>query len=262
MSVSLFPTNLVLSDLPSNIRASLLKHATAVELPTRTVLYDEESVPRYAYFMLSGLASVVSVMPSGDSSEVSFIGREGLVGALHLLGPASLPIRCTMQLSGSALRVPFKDVRQAFDNSLEVRSRILEFVQEQAALMAQIAGCNRIHDAEQRLIRWLLMAQDRTGYEMLDFTQECLSQMIGTQRTTVTVVAGSLQRRGLIRYSRGRIHILDRPGLEAATCVCYPIVRRLYDDLFQHNTCCARTEVSLDVFVQSSETGRSRVLRA
>src|SRR5438270_1966439 len=163
MSVSLFPTNLVLSNLSDGTRASLLKHATARSLPADTVLYEAESVPRYAYFLLSGLASVMSVMPSGESAEVSFIGREGVVGSLHLLGPASLPIRCTMQLSGSALRVALNDLRQAFDNSLEVRNRILGFVQEQSGVMAQIAGCNRIHDAEQRLIRWLLMAQDRTG---------------------------------------------------------------------------------------------------
>jgi CRP-like cAMP-binding protein len=224
--------NLLLANFYPDIRHSLLKNATRLDLPMGTVLYQEDSVPRYAYFLLSGLASVLTVMPDGEASEVGFIGREGVVGSLHLLGPASLPTRCTMQLSGSALRVPLTELQQAFDNSPEVRGCILEFVQEQSAVAAQIAGCNRIHDAEQRLVRCLLMAQDRTKNETLDFTHEYLSQIISTQRSTVTIIAGGLQRRGLIRYSRGRIHILDRPGLAAVTCVCSSIIYRLFSELY------------------------------
>jgi CRP-like cAMP-binding protein len=235
MSVPILPSNLLLSSLSSGTRASLLKHAHAVELPTHTVLFAESSTPNYAYFLMSGLASVVTTMPNGDSAEISFIGREGLAGSLHLLGPAPLPTRCLMQMPGSALRVPFADVQQAFDSSQEARGRILEFVQQQAAVVAQIAGCNRIHDAEQRLTRWLLMAQDRTGYDRLDFTHESLSQMIATRRSTVTIVAGDLQRRGLIRYNRGRVHIADRRGLEAATCVCNRIISSLFHELYQRN---------------------------
>jgi CRP-like cAMP-binding protein len=234
MSASVLPTNLLLLSLSPSTRASLLKHATAVELPLATALYEEATVPRYAWFLLSGLASIVTAMPNGESVEIGFIGREGMVGSLHLLGPASLSTRCMMQMSGSALRVPFAEAKKAFDEVTEVRNRILEFVQEQSAVVEQIAGCNRIHDAEQRLIRWLLMAQDRTDYDTLDFTQEYLSEMIGTQRTTVTVIAGDLQRRGLIRYSRGRIHILNRPGLEASACACDGIVRQLFQNLYRN----------------------------
>ena len=234
MSVSTLPTNLLLLSLTPTTRASLLKHATALELPLHTLLYEEATVPRYAWFLLSGLASVVTTMPNGESVEIGLIGREGMVGSLHLLGPASLSTRCMMQMSGSALRVPFAEARKAFDEVSEFRKRVLEFVQEQSAVVAQIAGCNRIHDAEQRLIRWLLMAQDRTDYDTLDFTQEYLSEMIGTQRTTVTVIAGDLQRRGLIRYSRGRIRILDRPGLEASACACDAIIRQFFQTLYRH----------------------------
>ena len=102
-------------------------------------------------------------------------------------------------------------------------------------MTAQIAGCNRLHAAEQRLIRWLLMAQDRTGYQKLEFTQDYLSQMIATQRTTVTIIAGGLQDRGLISYSRGTIHILDRPGLEAATCVCYSYIKTIFSALYRQD---------------------------
>ncbi|HEX3572260.1 MAG TPA: Crp/Fnr family transcriptional regulator [Acidobacteriaceae bacterium] len=226
-------SNLFLSTISPDVRASLLRAATTVLLPVHTVLYEQATASRYAYFLLCGLASVVIGMPNGESAEVAFIGRQGLVGVPYLLGPALSSTRCMMQLSGSALRVPFSHLQYVFDNSSEVRGRVLDFVQEQAAVVAQIPGCNRLHNAEQRLTRWLLMAQDRTGYESLDFTQEYLSQMIATRRSTATLIAGALQERGLIRYSRGRIHILNRPGLETAACACYPIVKGLFDALYQ-----------------------------
>jgi len=228
-------TNLFLYGLSSSAHTLLLKHASVGDLPLHTLLHPETSKPRYAYFLLSGLASVVTTMPSGESAEVGFVGVEGVVGTLHLLGNAFLSTRCTMQLFGNAVRIPFADLQQAFDQSYEVRSRILEFVQEQSAVTAQIAGCNRLHSAEQRLIRWLLMAQDRTGYQKLEFTQDYLSQMIATQRTTVTIIAGGLQDRGLISYSRGTIHILDRPGLEAATCVCYSYIKTIFSALYRQD---------------------------
>ena len=230
------PTNLLLSTLSTTSRNSLLKHAAAVDLPLGSVLYEEAAQPRYVHFLLSGVASVVTSMPDGETAEVGLVGREGVAEGLHLLGPAFLSTRCMMQLAGSALRVPFAHIQYAFDNVPEVRNCILEFVQQQAAAVAQIAGCNRVHSAEQRLIRWLLMAQDRTGYGTLDFTQEYLSQMIGTQRTTVTLIAGDLQARGLLRYSRGKIQILDRPGLEAIVCVCDSVIRHMFENLYQQRT--------------------------
>lgn len=226
--------NLFLASLSPGNRASILRRATVVQLPRGSVLYEDVSAPRYAYCLLTGLASVVTAMSTGDSAEVAFIGHEGVVGSLHLLGPATLPTRCFMQLPGSAYRIPFSEMQTAFQNSSELRNRILEHVQEQAAVVAQIAGCNRLHTTEERLIRWFLMAQDRTGYDTLDFTHEYLSGMIATRRSTVTMIAGDLQKRGLIQYSRGTIHILNRPGLEAATCACYPIIKRLLAGLYQN----------------------------
>jgi CRP-like cAMP-binding protein len=165
-------------------------------------------------------------MANGEVAEVGFIGHEGIVGSLQLLGPACLSTRCMMQLAGSGL------LQRAFDDSEEVRKRILEFVQEQSAVVGQLAGCNRLHSAEQRLTRWLLMAQDRTHSDVLPFTQEYLAEMIGTQRTTITVLAGDLQERGLISYTRGNIHILDRDGVEAVTCGCYSITKSLHAALY------------------------------
>jgi Crp-like helix-turn-helix domain len=129
----------------------------------------------------------------------------------------------------------FAVLQAAFDSSDEIRKRILEFVQEQAIMTGQIAGCNRLHGAEERLVRWLLMAQDRTHTDILKFTHEYLAEMIGTQRTTMTVLAGDLQARGLISYSRGSIRILNREALEAITCDCYAISKRLYTNLYSRD---------------------------
>jgi CRP-like cAMP-binding protein len=124
-------------------------------------------------------------------------------------------------------------VQKAFRSSEEVRTRILEFVQEQAFSLEQIAACHRLHEAEERLARWLLTVQDRIGSDVLDLTQEFLAQMLGAQRTTVTMAAGALQRSGLIEYQRGRVKILNRENLEAAACDCYQVTKQLYANLYK-----------------------------
>lgn len=225
-------SNLFLSSLSRTNQDLLVSRSAPVDLALNTVLYEEEVTPRYAYFLTSGLASVVTPMSNGESVEVGFIGQEGVVGGLHLLGPASLSTRCMMQLSGTALRIQYSDLQEVFDSSVEIHSRILEFVQHQAIVVTQIAGCNRLHGAEQRLIRWLLTAQDRTQSLDLRFTHQYLAEMIASQRTTVTAIARDLQARGFIRYSRGVVHIVDRGGLEGAACDCYPITKRLYARLY------------------------------
>ena len=225
-------SNLFLSGLSSESRNALLSRCVPVDLPLHTTLYETEQTPGHAYFLTSGLASVVTPMSNGEAAEVGFIGHEGIVGSLQLLGAAPLSTRCMMQLAGRGLKISFAILQQAFDSSEEIRKRILEFVQEQAVMLAQIAGCNRLHSAEQRLVRWLLMAQDRTQSEVLNFTQEYLAEMIGTRRTTVTALAGAIQARRLISYSRGRVRILNRDGLEAITCDCYQITKSLYANLY------------------------------
>jgi CRP-like cAMP-binding protein len=229
-------SNLFLSSLSWANYDWLSSRSTQVELPLHAILYEEEVVPRYAYFLTMGLASVVTPMSNGDSVEVGFIGHEGVVGGLHLLGPASLSTRCMMQLSGTALRIPYSNLQKAFDTFPEIHSRMLEFVQQQAIMVGQIAGCNRLHGSEQRLIRWLLTAQDRTQSSDLQFTHQYLADMIASQRTTVTAIARDLQERGFIRYSRGIVHILDREGLEKAACDCYAITKLLYTRLYGRGT--------------------------
>ncbi|WP_263384854.1 Crp/Fnr family transcriptional regulator [Granulicella arctica] len=227
--------NLFLSSLSAPSRELLLAHSTAVHLPLRTVLYEPEVTPPHAYFMTSGIASVVASMVEGGTAEVGVIGHEGVVGSLHLLGPAKVPTRCFMQLEGSALRIPFTELQKAYRSTGEIRDRILEFVQEQALSLSQVAACHRLHDAEERLARWLLMVQDRTQSNVLNLTQEFLAEMLGAQRTTVTMVAGALQRSGLIEYQRGHVKILNRESLEAAACDCYQVTKSLFLNLYKQD---------------------------
>ena len=228
--------NLFLASLCPEDRDLLLDRSTPVVLPLRTVLYEAEEVPTHAYLMTSGIASVVSTMSNGATAEVGIIGREGIVGSLQLLGPGRVPTHCFMQLDGTALKIPFSELKKAFRSSEEIRDRVQEFIQEQALSLSQLAGCNRFHEAEERLARWLLMVQDRTQSDVLNLTQEFLAMMLGSQRSTVTLVAGSLQRSGLIEYQRGRVKILNRENLEAAACDCYQVTKHLYANLYKRRT--------------------------
>ena len=232
MRNALKDNNLFLESLSRESRSALLRLCVEVDLPLRKVLYEPGIVPPYAYFMTSGIASVVAMMENGGMAEVGLIGREGVVGSFHLLGPAKVSTSCFIQLEATALRIRFADLVSCFRENEEIRERVLEFVQEQAVSLSQLAGCNRLHDNEERLARWLLMAQDRTQTETLNFTQEFLAMMLGARRTTVTLIAGLLQRRGLIKYQRGRVKILDRAELEAASCDCYQITKELYSRLY------------------------------
>src|SRR5579863_4240507 len=145
-------SNLFLSGLWPESRGMLVSHTVKVELPLHTVLYESQRAPRNAYFLTSGLASIVTPMSNGEVAEVGFVGSEGIVGSLQLLGPASISTRCMMQLAGGGLKIPFTVLQRTFEGCEEVRKRILEFVQEQAVMVGQIAGCNRLHSAEQRLV--------------------------------------------------------------------------------------------------------------
>ncbi|MHB1937817.1 MAG: Crp/Fnr family transcriptional regulator [Acidobacteriaceae bacterium] len=232
--MSKVPENLLLASLSAESRVLLLSHAMPVTLPLRAVLYTAGAVPTDAYFMTSGMASIVGSTSDGETAEVGIVGREGLVGAMYLLGPALAPTNCFIQLPASALKIPYPKMLQIFRTSEGIRTRILEFVQEQTLSLSQLATCNRLHGAEERLARWLLMVQDRIQSDNIRLTQEFLAQMLGSQRTTVTMVAGALQRRELIEYKRGSVHILNRPKLEAAACDCYGVTQKLYSNLYRN----------------------------
>lgn len=201
-------------------------------MPKRTVLYEPHSTPRYAHFMTSGIASVVVETPDGATAEVNLLGSEALVEAVQLLGPTPMLTRCFMQVEGTALRMPFKDLQEIFNQSEALSRPVLQFVQNQNALTSQIAACNRLHSAEERMARWLLMVQDRVRDDDLKLTQEFLAQMLGARRSTVALAAGALQTGGMIRYHRGLVTILDRDNLIRAACDCYPLLKSLLSGLY------------------------------
>jgi CRP-like cAMP-binding protein len=225
-------TNLLLAALPPALQKYLLSRLKAVSLPIRTVLYDPDETPKYAHFVTSGIASIVSSMADGASAEVGIWGHEGLVESFHLLGKAKIPTRCFIQMEATALRMPFKELQKEFLENAELREVVLQCVQSQGFILGQLAACNRLHEAEERLARWLLMVRDRVDSESYYLTQEFLANMLGARRTTVTAAAGALQRKGLIKYSRGRIRIIDPEGLEKAACECYKTVSNLYFNFY------------------------------
>jgi CRP-like cAMP-binding protein len=226
-------SNLMLDALPPARRESLLVHLQPVSLPLGTVLSRAGELPKYAHFMTSGIASVVTFMADGIGAEVGLIGREGMVEGIHLLGPASSPTRVFIQIEGTALRMPFSELQKDLFTSGPILQRILESVQCNGFILSQLAACNGLHEIEERLARWLLMVQDRLESERFYLTQEFLAEMLGARRTSVTLVAGNLQRLGLIEYTRGHIRIVDRETLQHVACECYPIVRDLVRGLYR-----------------------------
>lgn len=226
------PSNLLLAALSPSYRAHLLARMRTVTLRPREILYEADETPKYAHFLTSGVASIVISMANGSSTEVGIWGREGLVESFHLLGNARIPNRCIAQMQSTALRLPFKELQKEFHESAELRQCILQGVQSQGAILAQLAGCNRLHEAEARLARWLLMVRDRTETDTFLLTQEFLAIMLGSRRTTVTAAAGALQRKGLIHYTRGRIHLSNPQDLENVACECYGTVREMYGSFY------------------------------
>lgn len=225
--------NLLLDCLPAEMGAELRRSLTAVPMPKRTVLYEPHKTPRFVHFMTSGIASVVVETPEGGTAEVNVLGNEALVEGLHLLGPTPLLTRCFIQVEGTALRMPLKQAQEMFAQMEPLRALALEFVQNQSAMTSQIAACNRLHGAEERLARWLLMVRDRLKTDTMAITQDFLASMVGARRSTVALATGALQKGGLISCRRGHVTVEDREGLISVACDCYPLLRQLRTGLYQ-----------------------------
>jgi CRP-like cAMP-binding protein len=224
------PSNHILNGLSSQFN-EFRARLNAVPLPVGMALYEAHETPKFAHFLTSGIASVVTTMQDGGSVETGMWAREGLAECMHLSGSDRVPSRCFMQMGGSALRMPYADLVRDVDSLEPLRAAINRSIQTQALILGQLVACNRLHEVEERLARWLLMLQDRTQGDELLITQEFLAEMLGSRRTTVTLAAGALQRIGLIEYQRGRVHILNRERLESAACECYPVIRKLSNGL-------------------------------
>ena len=231
--MSALNTNLLLESLSVASREAILSQARELTLPIRFSLQAQEEAPRYSYFLTAGVASVVIGHFEGASSEIVLIGREGITGALSLLGTSAPPTECFLQVAGRGFQVSFLRIQELFEESTEIRKRILQCVQQQSMTTSQVAACNTAHEAEPRLARWLLMVQDRTQSDEFQLTQDFLAQMLGARRTTVALAAGTLQRSGFIEYSRGTVKILSRDALKTAACECYAVTERLFKNLYQ-----------------------------
>jgi CRP-like cAMP-binding protein len=215
--------NRILAALPSKEINRLARLLTPVVLKQEKMLMDGNA--DFGYFLEDGIASAVVELKSGDTVEVGVIGRDGVVGFPVLLDTGSMPGRTFMQIAGSGFRIDAADLKTEFENPSELRRHLQRYVQGFMVQSAQTAACNRVHTIEGRLSRWLLTCLDRVDSEQLQLTHEFLGQMLGAPRTTVTLAAGLLQRAGLIKYSRGRVTVLNRAGLEKITCECYATVR-------------------------------------
>ena len=220
--------NGLLARLSEPSRSALLHAADVVRLDLRQRLYDSGTTIEHVYFPVTAVVSVVTVMSAGPAVEIATVGNEGLVGLPALLGEPSSPARVFAQVPGAAVRAPTATLAAAMCTDVVFGQVVRRYALAFLTQVAQSAACNRLHAVEQRCARWLLMTHDRVGGDRFDVTQDFLAQMLGVRRATVSAAAGALQRAGLIRYSRGRIRILDREGLERASCECFATVRRHY----------------------------------
>ena len=225
------PENLILSRLPESQLSALGRFLVPVDLPLGMRLSEPHQPVEHAYFVLTGLISTDALTSSGESVEVGVTGREGFSGLAGLLGHPQMQHSVEVQGSGHGLRIRLSILREEFLKGGVLATLVHDFAYLQMVQMSQSVLCNRLHAVEARLARWLLVSADRSESEQLMLTQEFLAQMLGSRRSTVTVAAGELQRKGLIDYSRGRVRIVDRPGLEATSCECYNVVRVAYQQL-------------------------------
>lgn len=223
--------NRLLAELPPEDLELLIGHCEPVTLLKKRVLYEVGAPLDHVYFIEEGVASVMTMMEDGASSEVGMVGPEGLIGVSALLGGKLSAQHVVMQLPGRAHHIPALRCKSLFDKSPGVRKVLLRFIEDLLNLSSQTAACNRLHSVEQRTARWLLMASDRLGGHVLPLTQEFLAAMLGVRRSGVSEAAGELQRSGLIRYRRGQITIIDRAGLKKAACECYGLDRQRVDRL-------------------------------
>jgi len=220
--------NTLLNTLPEETLALVLPHLRRVELPGRHTLHAADAPIDAVHFLETGYASTLAVLESGDVAEVGIVGHEGMTGLPLLMEDDRSPLEIIVQSGGIALRMEADAFRRAVDELPALRRPLLRYALALHIQVSVTAACNGRHLLEQRMARWLLMAQDRLGDDEFPMTHEFLSMMLGVRRAGVTVAAGTLQREGLIRYEQGRMRVVDRGGLETVACECHGIVRRSY----------------------------------
>jgi CRP-like cAMP-binding protein len=226
--------NHLLAALPDSDYARLLPDLELIPMPLGWAVYESGGHLGYMYFPTTSIVSLLYVMENGASVEIAVTGNEGLVGISLFMGGESTPSRAVVQSAGNGYRLKAAILKREFALGGHLQHLALRFTQTLITQMAQTAVCNRHHTLDQQLCRWLLLALDRMPGDELVMTQELIANMLGVRREGVTEAAGKLQDSGLIKYSRGRIHVLDRAGLEQRVCECYGVVKKEFDRLLPY----------------------------
>ncbi|MDZ4348831.1 MAG: Crp/Fnr family transcriptional regulator [Xanthomonadaceae bacterium] len=237
---SVLPTNALISILPSGVRQHLLGCCETVDLVADRVLCEPGRRYRWAYFPTTAQVSLLAPVDLHPALEMGLIGDEGMLGATLVLGMSNAPLRAVVQGGGHALRISAVNLRREIQASRSLRATLGRYLYVLTVQLAQSAVCTRFHEVEARLARWLLMTHDRAHADHFHLTHQTLADMLGVQRSAVTIAAGNLQRRKLIGYRRGRIDIISRPGLEAASCECYAATVGIYAQSFSERQAMSR----------------------
>jgi CRP-like cAMP-binding protein len=223
--------NHLLAAIPAAEWKRLSRHLEPVDLALAQVLYESGATMSDMYFPTTSIISLLYVMQNGSSAEIAVVGNEGLVGVSLFMGGESTPSRAVVQSAGKGFKIASQVMKDEFNKAGPVMHLLLRYTQALITQMAQTAVCNRHHSLDQQLCRWLLLSLDRLQGTDLVMTQELISNMLGVRREGVTEAAMQLQAAGIIRYTRGKISVLDRPALERRTCECYAVVKKEYDRL-------------------------------
>jgi CRP-like cAMP-binding protein len=224
-------SNHLLAALPVEEMARWRHQLELVELRLGQVLYESGSLLSHVYFPSTAIVSLLYVTENGDSAEIAVVGNEGVIGIALFMGGETTPNRAVVQSAGLGYRLTAQSIKAEFGRSAPVMHLLLRYTQALITQMAQTAVCNRHHSVDQQLCRWLLLSLDRLQGNELTMTQELIANMLGVRREGVTEAALKLQHAGLISYTRGKIEVLNRPGLELRTCECYAVVRAEYTRL-------------------------------
>ena len=223
--------NHLLAALPDLDYDRLVGDLELIPMPLGDVLYESGSQLGHVYFPTNSIVSLLYVMEDGASAEIAVVGNEGMIGVALFMGGETTPSRAVVQSAGFAYRLKGQLLKREFTRSASMQNLLLRYTQALLTQMAQTAVCNRHHSVDQQLCRWLLLSLDRLASNELTMTQELIANMLGVRREGVTEAAGKLQDARLIHYSRGRITVVDRPGLEAQACECYRVVKKEFDRL-------------------------------
>ena len=224
-------SNKLLLSIADSDYSSVRPHLEYVSLPDHLVLHDPGEKLEFLYFPNRGLISLVVVMKDGKTAEAGIVGNEGFTGTLAAVGLSRSPLQAVVQITGDGFRVKVGWLQNTLESAPRLQLMLSRYAAIRGMQVAQTAACNRLHDIKQRLARWLLMTQDRVDSESLPITHDFLATMLGTDRPTVSLAAGILQRKKLIEYTRGAVKVVNRKKLEDSACECYGITQQYNGEL-------------------------------